>query len=113
MMLYWVAVAAAVVFGFLVLRAIRAGALAEALALGWLVGGLIVILLALVPGWLDTLAEAFDVADPPNLLLGVAFYVLMVMMLHVQIHISRLTRRQNRLIQETALARLDGDHPGA
>lgn len=108
-MLYWVSIAAAVLLGGLVLRAIRAGVLAEGLALGWLAGGAVVIVLALVPGWLDGLAEALDVADPPNLLLGVAFYVLTIMMLHTQIHISRLTRRQDRLIQENALLQLESE----
>jgi hypothetical protein len=108
--------AIALVAGLVVLAAmvelLRRRQLREKYAVLWLGVSLVVVVLAVFPGLLDTVAGWLGIADPPNLLLFAAVLVLLVVCVHLSWEVSRLEDETRALAEEVALLRMAVESPG-
>ena len=82
---------------------IRRGTLKEQYALLWLASAIVLLVLSMWRGLLDTIALAVGVAYPPALLFFVAFLFLLLIVLHFSVIISSLSEKNKRLSQEVAI----------
>ncbi len=89
----------------LIIHQVRERRLRAKYALLWLLVGIALVPLAVIPGALDSLAELLGVAYPPALLLvfGLGFFALLC--LHFSYELSRLEERTRVLAEEVALLR--------
>lgn len=104
----------------LILELVRRKRLMERYALLWLFSTFILLVLAVWSGLLISLASALGISYPPSALFAVAFGVVLVLLVHFSLAISRLSD-QNKVLaqrlgilqrhlqeQQERLARLDG-----
>ncbi len=80
--------------------------LKEKYAVLWLLVAVVVAVLAVAPGLLDTVATGLGVETPLNLLLFVGVLVLLVVCVHLSWESSRLEDETRALAEEVALLRL-------
>jgi hypothetical protein len=86
-----------------VLELVRRRRLVERYALLWMLTAVAMLVLALLrDDILNPLAEAIGVASPVNLLFLVGFAVVLVLLLHFSVAISRLSEETKILAQEVA-----------
>jgi hypothetical protein len=102
---------------FVVLELIRRGRLKERYALLWLAAGLVLLVLSLSRGLLESIAAVIGIFYPPSLLFLVAFVFLLLITLHFSAVISGLSEKNKQLAQEMALLRqaleeLRSEHEG-
>lgn len=91
----------------LILDLVRRRQLREKYAALWLVTGLGMAVLAVLPGLLDRVAGWLGVADPPNLLFFLAILVLLMVVVQLSFEVSRLEERTRVLAEEVALLRAE------
>ena len=106
------AVAGSAAVLFAVIELIRRGRLKERYSLLWLFSGIVMLVLSLSRGLLESIARAVGIFYPPSLLFLVAFIFLLVITLHYSVIISELSEKNKRLAQEIALLRLQLDELG-
>ena len=82
---------------------IRRGMLKEQYALLWLASAIVLLVLSMWRGLLDTIALAVGVAYPPALLFLVAFLFLLLIVLHFSVIISSFSEKNKKLSQEIAI----------
>jgi len=82
---------------------IRRGMLKEQYALLWLASAIVLLVLSMWRGLLDTIALAVGVAYPPALLFLVAFLFLLLIVLHFSVIISSISEKNKKLSQEIAI----------
>ena len=106
-------IVATVITAFFILRLERAHQLRSKYALLWLVIGLMLLILAAVPGVLNTFSEWLGVLYSPTLFLLLAVGFLFFVVVHYSWELSRLENRTRTLAEELALlrTRLDGNAP--
>jgi len=90
---------------FLVLELIRRGRLKERYSLLWLFSGIVMLILSLWRGLLDSVSHLIGIYYPPSLLFLIAFVFLLFITLHFSSVISGLAEKNKRLAQEMALLR--------
>jgi hypothetical protein len=103
--LQFVAILASSALVFIVFELLRRRRLIERYALLWLGSSLVLLLLAVWTGLLETFSDTLGIAYPPNALFMVAFGFVLLLLLHFSIAISRLSGETKVLAQE--IARLD------
>lgn len=69
----------------------------------WLVTCGALIVLAVIPGLLDTISTALGIAYPPNALFIAAFGFVLLVLLNFSIAVSRLSEQTSRLAQRLAM----------
>ena len=106
-------IVATVITALFILRLVRAHQLRSKYALLWLVIGLMLLILAAVPGVLNTISEWLGVLYSPTLFLLLAVGFLFFVVVHYSWELSRLENRTRTLAEELALlrTRLDGNAP--
>lgn len=82
---------------------IRRGLLKEQYAILWLASAVVLLILSVWRGLLDTIAQALGVAYPPSLLFMVAFLFLLLIVLHFSVIISDFSEKNKRISQEVSL----------
>ncbi len=94
----------------LILELVRRRRLMERYALLWLFSSLLLLVLSVWSGLLNTLASAFGVSYPPSALFAVAFGVVLVLLIHFSLAVSRLSDQNKVLAQRVGLMQqqLDG-----
>jgi hypothetical protein len=92
-----------------VFELIRRGRLKERYSLLWLFSGIVLLVLSLFRGLLETISHAVGVFYPPSLLFLVAFIFLLFITLHFSVIISGLADQNKKLAQEIALLRQEVD----
>jgi hypothetical protein len=104
-------IVATVITALFILRLVRAHQLRSKYALLWLVIGLMLLILAAVPGALNTFSEWLGVLYSPTLFLLLAVGFLFLVVVHYSWELSRLENRTRTLAEELALlrTRLDGN----
>ena len=95
------------------LEMLRRRQLREKYAVLWLLVGVASAVVAMVPRLLDSVANALDVADPPNLLLFGACVVLLLVTVQLSWEMSRLEDKTRALAEEVALLRYQVEQQGA
>jgi hypothetical protein len=94
----------------MVLELVRRRHLREKYALVWLLVSVILIIMALVPRLLDTLANKLGIIYGPSLLFLAGIFVLLILSLMLSVIVSHQTSRIINLVQQIGLleARLRG-----
>jgi hypothetical protein len=87
----------------LILELVRRRRLMERYALLWLFSSLLLLVLSVWSGLLNTLASAFGVSYPPSALFAVAFGVVLVLLIHFSLVVSRLSDQNKVLAQRIGL----------
>jgi hypothetical protein len=87
----------------IVLEMVRRKAFLERYALLWLLSAVVLLALSVWRGLLQSLAELIGIAYPPNALFLVAFGVVLVLLLHFSLAVSRLSDQTKVLAQRLAL----------
>jgi hypothetical protein len=107
----------------LILELVRRKRLMERYALLWLFSTLLLLVLSVWSGLLNSLASGLGVSYPPSALFAVAFVVVLVLLVHFSLAVSRLSDQNKVLAQRLGLmqqqvkeqgerlARLDADEP--
>jgi hypothetical protein len=99
----------------LILELVRRKRLMERYALLWLFSTFLLLVLSVWSGLLNSLASAFGVSYPPSALFAVAFGVVLVLLIHFSLAVSRLSDQNKVLAQRIGLMqqqldeRLDAD----
>ena len=106
-------IVATVITALFILRLVRARQLRSKYALLWLVIGVLLLPLAVVPGVLNTVSEWLGVLYSPTIFLLLAVGFLFLVVVHYSWELSRLENRTRTLAEELALlrTRLDGNAP--
>lgn len=102
--LFYVLVAALTVFFILAL--LRSRRLREKYAALWIVVGLAIVLLAVMPGLLKALSQLLGFEVPSNLLFVLAIFLLLGVALHLSLEISRLEDETRVLAENIAILNL-------
>jgi hypothetical protein len=106
----------AVVVCGLIFELVRRKRLMERYAILWLLAGLTVLVLGLWKGLLSTLSHAVGIYYPPSVLFAVAFFFVLVMLVHFSMTVSKLSDQNTLLAQRLALLQQrleqDGEPPG-
>jgi hypothetical protein len=87
----------------LILELVRRRRLMERYALLWLFSAALLLVLSVWSGLLNTLASAFGVSYPPSALFAVAFGVVLVLLIHFSLAVSRLSDQNKVLAQRIGL----------
>jgi hypothetical protein len=87
----------------LILELVRRKRLMERYALLWLFSTVLLLVLSIWSGLLNTLASALGISYPPSALFAVAFGVVLVLLVHFSLAISRLSDQNKILAQRLAL----------
>jgi hypothetical protein len=96
----------------LILELVRRRRLMERYALLWLFSAALLLVLSVWSGLLNTLASAFGVSYPPSALFAVAFGVVLVLLIHFSLAVSRLSDQNKVLAQRIGLMQQQLDHLG-
>src|SRR2546423_805242 len=102
-----VAIAASSALVLIVFEMLRRRRLVERYALLWLGKSLVLLLLSGWTGLLEIISQAVGIVYPPNALFMIAFWFVLVLLLHFSLAISRLSGETKVLAQK--VARLDKD----
>ena len=86
-----------------VLEFVRRKRFLERYALLWLVSALVLLCLSIWQGLLNKVADLVGIAYPPNALFLIAFGVVLVLLLHFSLAVSRLSDQSKVLAQRLAL----------
>jgi hypothetical protein len=111
-------IVATVITALFIFRLVRARQLRSKYALLWLVIGVLLLPLAVVPGMLNTISEWLGVLYSPTIFLLFAVGFLFFVVVHYSWELSRLENRTRTLAEELALLRTKLDeraaagHPG-
>jgi hypothetical protein len=107
-----VLVTGVLVLGF-ILRLVRRRELRGKYSLLWLAVGIFGLVIALVPGLLDDVADWFGVGYPPAILFVIAIAFLVLVVVHLSWELTRLEDRTRTLAQELAMLRHDLEPGGS
>lgn len=87
----------------LILELVRRKRLMERYALLWLFSTILLLVLSVWSGLLNLLASAVGVSYPPSALFAVAFGVVLVLLVHFSLAVSRLSDQNKVLAQRIGL----------
>jgi hypothetical protein len=87
----------------LILELVRRKRLMERYALLWLFSTCLLLILSVWSGLLNSLASALGVSYPPSALFAVAFGVVLVLLVHFSLAVSRLSDQNKVLAQRVGL----------
>jgi hypothetical protein len=79
----------------------------------WLVVSVLLVVLAVIPGSLKSLADLLGFVVPANLLFFAGFLVLLFVTLQISVELTTVERRLQRLAEELAIARESEERPDA
>ena len=105
MNVYFLGILFSIVFVVAVIDLMRRRLLLEQYSLFWLGMGLVIFLLSVFPGVLNSVAVVLGIFYAPSLLFFVGFLFMLLTMLQLTVTLSRLTTRSVRLVQEVAILR--------
>jgi hypothetical protein len=87
----------------LILELVRRKRLMERYALLWLFSTLLLLVLSVWSGLLNSLASGLGVSYPPSALFAVAFGVVLVLLIHFSLAVSRLSDQNKVLAQRLGI----------
>lgn len=107
-----IAVTSSVALLAFVFEMIRRRRLLEKYALLWIFGGTGLVVLSSWPGVLDRVAPLLGIAYPPAALFLGGLFLLLLLVLHFSLAISRLSEQNRALAQWVALGERTAETPG-
>lgn len=106
-MIYIFAIVFAVIFELFILNLVRRNKLDEKYSILWIMLGVIILIVAMFPNIIITVAEWFSVYYPPTLMLLFALMVLGTYIIHISIVITKQNKMIIKLTQELAIVKED------
>ncbi|MFD1824946.1 DUF2304 domain-containing protein [Mumia zhuanghuii] len=76
----------------------------------WLGVGVVLVVVAVIPGFLAWVSELFGFAVPANFLFTVGASLLLLIALQLSVELSRVEQRLQRLVEELAILRERVEH---
>lgn len=104
-MIYVFAIIFAIIFELFILNLVRGNKLDEKYSVLWLILGTIILLVAIFPNSIITIAEWFNVYYPPTLMLLFALMVLGTYIIHISIVLTKQNKMIVKLTQELAIVK--------
>ncbi len=101
------AVVVAVLFFALIIELVRRGSLQERYTVVWFLAAVFLLAVALVPGFLGSLAELAGISDANSALFALALLVFGLLVLNLTVVVSRQAEQITRFSQELAIRRSD------
>ena len=98
-----VSVVASAAFLLGILELVRRRRLREEYAILWLFGSAILLVLSLKQNWLHRISNIVGISYPPSFLFLFGMLLIVMILVHFSIVISRLMRMNKKLTQEMAL----------
>lgn len=89
------AIILAVIVVIVVLLLLRSYFLPEKYAVTWLVAAIVVLVLSVFPGILNTVAGFFGIAQPINLLFVGGFFVVLLLLMQLSLDLARTRDRKS------------------
>lgn len=86
-----------------ILEMVRRRRLREEYSILWLIGSVVILVLAMKRGWLERASQAVGVFYPPSLLFMVGMLFILLILIHFSIAISKLYQMNKKMAQEIAL----------
>jgi hypothetical protein len=86
-----------------VLLLLRSYFLPEKYAVTWLLAAIVVLVLAVFPGILNSVAAFFGIPQPINLLFVGGFFVILLLLMQLSLDLARTRDELRRAIQKLAL----------
>lgn len=109
----WSLLGAAVLLLVIVVELLRRQQLREKYAALWLLVSTAVLFFALFPGLFARIAKGLGFGLPVNLAFALAVFVLLVVAMQLSLETGRLEDRVQRLAEEVALLRAEGESEAA
>lgn len=106
-MIYIFAIIFAIIFELFILNLVRRNKLDEKYSILWILLGVIILILALFPNLIITIANWFNVYYPPTLMLLFALMILGTYIIHISIVITKQNKMIIKLTQELAIVKED------
>jgi hypothetical protein len=106
---YFVALVGSLLILTGIFELLRRRQLSEKYAVLWLLVGIAILVLTIVPGLLNAISRAVGVTLPANLLFFVAIVFLVCVALHLSWELSRVENETRKLAEDLALLRLELD----
>lgn len=97
------AIVLAVIVLVVVLLLLRSYFLPEKYAVTWLIAAAVVLVLAIFPGILNSVAAFFGIPQPINLLFVGGFFVVLLLLMQLSLDLARTRDELRRAIQKLAL----------
>ena len=69
----------------------------------WILSGLVMLLLAIFPGFLNWFSNLIGVYEPTNALFAIVFFCVIIILMSLTAIVSKLNEKNKRLIQSVAL----------
>lgn len=104
-MIYVFAIIFAVIFELFILNLVRGNKLDEKYSILWLILGTIILIVAIFPNSIITIANWFNVYYPPTLMLLFALMILGAYIIHISIVITKQNKMIVKLTQELAITK--------
>ena len=106
------AVVVAVLFFALIIELVRRGSLQERYTVVWFLAAIFLLAVALVPGFLGSLAELAGISDANSALFAMVLLVYGLLVLNLTVVVSRQAEQITRFSQEFAIRRSeDAERP--
>jgi len=105
-MIQWLAISGSIIFILLILELIRKKRIREEFSLIWLLLGIILFVLSVWRDSLEIFAGFIGISYAPAALFLTLIVVVISILIHFSIVISRLTDNQKDLVQEVGLLRM-------
>jgi hypothetical protein len=106
------AVVVALLFFAVIIELVRRGSLQERYTVVWFLAALFLLAVALVPGFLGSLAELAGISDANSALFALALLVFGLLVLNLTVVVSRQAEQITRFSQELAIRRSeDAERP--
>ena len=109
----WALLGAAILLLIIVVELLRRQQLREKYAALWLLVSMAVLFFAVFPKFFTLIAKEFGFGLPVNLAFALAVFVLLVVAMQLSLETGRLEDRVQRLAEELALLRAEGQSEAA
>lgn len=102
-----ISIVASVAFFLGILELVRRRKLREEYSILWLFGSVIVLVLSVKQDWLTRISAAVGISYPPSFLFLVGMLLIVIILVHFSIVISKLMKMHRKIAQEIALMKAD------
>lgn len=102
-MIYIFAIIFAIIFELFILNLVRRNKLDEKYSILWILLGVIILIVAVLPSIIVTVADWFNVYYPPTLMLLFALMILGTYIIHISMVITKQNKMIVKLTQELAI----------
>ncbi|MDD3346473.1 DUF2304 domain-containing protein [Oscillibacter sp.] len=94
---------AVLLYFILLIRMLKKKTLNLKYTLLWLFSGVLMLLLATFPGFLDWFSKLVGIYEPTNALFAIIFFCVIIILMSLTAIVSKLNEKNKRLIQSVAL----------